>query len=49
VTLPPVTAVPTRADRAWQVLATVLDPEVPAVSVRDLGIVRDVIESRRRR
>ena len=45
MTLPPVTAVPTRADRAWQVLATVLDPEVPAVSVRDLGIVRDVIES----
>ena len=24
-------------------LATVLDPEVPALSVRDLGIVRDVI------
>ena len=35
---------PTRVERAWQVLATVLDPEVPAVSVRDLGIVRDVIE-----
>jgi len=30
--------------RAWQILATVLDPEVPAVSVCDLGIVRDVIE-----
>jgi ring-1,2-phenylacetyl-CoA epoxidase subunit PaaD len=29
---------------AWSVLATVMDPEVPAVSVRDLGIVRDVIE-----
>jgi ring-1,2-phenylacetyl-CoA epoxidase subunit PaaD len=26
------------------VLGTVLDPEVPALSVRDLGIVRDVIE-----
>jgi ring-1,2-phenylacetyl-CoA epoxidase subunit PaaD len=26
------------------VLATVLDPEVPAVSVCDLGIVRDVID-----
>ena len=25
-------------------LGTVLDPEVPAVSVRDLGIVRDVID-----
>lgn len=27
---------------AWRVLDTVLDPEVPALSVRDLGIVRDV-------
>ena len=35
---------PRRAERAWAVLATVLDPEVPALSVRDLGIVRDVIE-----
>lgn len=34
----------TRADRAWNVLAGVLDPEVPALSVRDLGIVRDVID-----
>uniref|UniRef100_UPI00336554FF 1,2-phenylacetyl-CoA epoxidase subunit PaaD n=1 Tax=Variovorax jilinensis TaxID=3053513 RepID=UPI00336554FF len=25
-------------------LGTVLDPEVPALSVRDLGIVRDVVE-----
>lgn len=40
----PVADASTRAERAWQVLATVLDPEVPAVSVRDLGIVRDVIE-----
>ena len=32
-----------RVDAAWRVLATVLDPEVPAVSVCDLGIVRDVI------
>ncbi len=42
------TALPTersaRVDAAWAVLGTVLDPEVPAVSVRDLGIVRDVIE-----
>ena len=28
--------------RAWAVLQTVLDPEVPAVSVVDLGIVREV-------
>ena len=31
-----------RIARAWAVLDGVLDPEVPAVSVRDLGIVRDV-------
>jgi ring-1,2-phenylacetyl-CoA epoxidase subunit PaaD len=35
---------PTRCEQAWEVLGTVLDPEVPALSVRDLGIVRDVIE-----
>ena len=29
---------------AWAVLATVPDPEVPALSVFDLGIVRDVIQ-----
>ena len=33
-----------RVHRAWQVLDGVLDPEVPAVSVCELGIVRDVIE-----
>ena len=33
-----------RLERAWQVLDGVLDPEVPVVSVRDLGIVRDVVE-----
>ena len=32
-----------RIQRAWDVLGSVLDPEVPAVSVCDLGIVRDVI------
>ena len=37
-------AAASRAERAWDVLSTVLDPEVPAVSVCDLGIVRDVIE-----
>ena len=31
-----------RIGRAWQVLADVLDPEVPVVSVCDLGIVRGV-------
>jgi ring-1,2-phenylacetyl-CoA epoxidase subunit PaaD len=33
-----------RCEQAWAVLGTVLDPEVPALSVRDLGIVRDVVE-----
>lgn len=28
--------------RAWEVLADVLDPEVPALSLCDLGIVREV-------
>ena len=31
-----------RRARAWAVLDTVLDPEVPVVSVRELGILRDV-------
>jgi len=39
-----VALVESRLDRAWTVLDTVLDPEVPVVSVRDLGIVREVIE-----
>ena len=33
-----------RCERAWVVLETVLDPEVPALSIVDLGIVREVIE-----
>ena len=36
---------PARAARAWGVLEAVLDPEVPALSVVDLGIVRDVIDA----
>jgi ring-1,2-phenylacetyl-CoA epoxidase subunit PaaD len=39
-----VNAVASRAERAWAALAEVLDPEVPALSVCDLGIVRDVID-----
>lgn len=35
--------VTSKIDAAWAVLATVLDPEVPAVSVLDLGIARDVV------
>jgi ring-1,2-phenylacetyl-CoA epoxidase subunit PaaD len=42
---PPVVAArASRVDRAWAVLGTVLDPEVPVVSVLDLGIVRAVEE-----
>jgi ring-1,2-phenylacetyl-CoA epoxidase subunit PaaD len=32
-----------RVEHAWRVLHGVLDPEVPAISVTDLGIVREVI------
>jgi ring-1,2-phenylacetyl-CoA epoxidase subunit PaaD len=35
---------PSRVERAWRALNRVLDPEVPALSVCDLGIVRDVVE-----
>jgi len=38
-----VTADEERVVRAWAVLQGVLDPEVPALSVCDLGIVRDVL------
>ena len=34
----------TRTARAWAVLDQVLDPEVPALSVCDLGLVRQVID-----
>jgi len=39
------TALPARdkaLERAWAVLDTVPDPEVPALSLRDLGVVREV-------
>lgn len=42
----PATSARTRAQReeaAWAVLDTVPDPEVPALSLRDLGVVREVI------
>ena len=34
----------TTRSRAWQVAATVLDPELPVVTIEDLGILRDVTE-----
>ncbi len=36
------TVTTTRADRAHEVAATVLDPEVPVLTIDDLGILRDV-------
>jgi len=39
------TAMPTAdatLERAWAVLETVPDPEIPVVSIRELGILRDV-------
>ena len=29
-------------ERAWEVLESVPDPEIPVVSIRELGILRDV-------
>jgi ring-1,2-phenylacetyl-CoA epoxidase subunit PaaD len=43
-TAPPRGAGSSRAEHAWAVLEGVLDPEVPVVSVVDLGIVREVID-----
>lgn len=37
------TAAPLTHDAAWAVLRTVPDPEIPVISVADLGIVRDVL------
>ena len=41
---PPRVAGSSRREHAWAVLAGVLDPEVPVVSVVELGIVREVID-----
>jgi ring-1,2-phenylacetyl-CoA epoxidase subunit PaaD len=38
------TALDSRTDAAWRVLAEVLDPEVPVLSVLELGIVRGIEE-----
>ena len=34
-----------RVEQAWAALADVLDPEVPALALRDLGIVRGVVDA----
>jgi len=38
-------AATTRIDAAWRALAAVPDPEVPAISIVELGIVRGVVEA----
>ena len=37
-----VSSVATVEDRVWEALGTVLDPEIPAVSVVDMGMIREV-------
>ena len=32
-------------DRAWAAAAEVTDPEVPVLTIADLGVLRDVIEA----
>ena len=32
------------AERAWQVLESIPDPEIPVVSIRELGILREINE-----
>jgi ring-1,2-phenylacetyl-CoA epoxidase subunit PaaD len=44
VTAAPSAAPDVRTTRAWAVLDEVLDPEVPAISIVELGIVRDVVD-----
>jgi ring-1,2-phenylacetyl-CoA epoxidase subunit PaaD len=33
----------TRRDEAWRIAATVTDPEVPVLTIEDLGVLRDVV------
>ena len=40
---------PATATRAWDVAAQVLDPELPVLTIADLGILRDVTEDDRGR
>ena len=38
-------ATSSRVERAWDVLAKVPDPEVPVISVVELGIIREVVDT----
>ena len=37
------TSLPSQTEKIWSILETVTDPEVPVLTITDLGIVRDVI------
>jgi len=37
-------SVTTRAEQAWELLEAIPDPEIPVVSIRELGILREVNE-----
>ena len=37
-------AVPVSLQAVWQALEAVPDPEIPVVSIRELGILRDVVQ-----
>lgn len=34
--------VATRRDQAWAIVASVVDPEIPVLTIEDLGVLRDV-------
>jgi ring-1,2-phenylacetyl-CoA epoxidase subunit PaaD len=39
---PPVSSGPVTADRVWAALEQIADPEIPVISLVDLGVIRDV-------
>jgi ring-1,2-phenylacetyl-CoA epoxidase subunit PaaD len=39
------TAIQTRAEQAWQLLEQLSDPEIPVITLRELGILREVREA----
>jgi ring-1,2-phenylacetyl-CoA epoxidase subunit PaaD len=36
---------PSRRDRAWEAAASVCDPEIPVLTIADLGVLRDIREA----
>ncbi|MCS3843270.1 1,2-phenylacetyl-CoA epoxidase subunit PaaD [Microbacterium sp. AK031] len=43
-----VTITPTRREHAWAVAATVTDPEIPVLTIEDLGVLRNVTLDQRK-